>query len=81
MDKDFEGIYKFKFFIPFVYLVNWALVIFGSIFFSSEYQIYCIVILIYSHLKTIGLGIGAAYALYKLNKIIKESQIGSENSK
>lgn len=70
MTSDFEGIYKFKFFVPFIYIVSWALMIFGSLFFPEVYQTMCIVILIYSLLKTAGLIFGGVYALCKLNTIL-----------
>ena len=48
--------------------------IFGPIFFSYGYQIYCFIIIGFSLIKTAGLGISSAYALYKLKKIVESSE-------
>ena len=78
MEEDFEGIYKFKFFVPAFYIISWSLMIFGSIFFPQVYQTICIVILVYSLLKNIGLIIGGIYALCKFYSILNS---GSEDQK
>ena len=70
MQEDFEGLYKFKFLVPSVYIISWSLMIFGSIFFPEEYQTICIIIVIYSLGKTFGLIIGGIYAVCKLNTIL-----------
>lgn len=69
-NEDFEGIFKFKFCIPLVYITSWALMIFGTLFFSYAYQIICMIIIAYSFLKNVGLITGAIYALCKLNSLI-----------
>lgn len=68
--EDFEGIFKFKFFIPFFYIASWTCMIFGPLFFKEVYQVICMVIVSYSMLKTIGLISGSIYAICKLNSII-----------
>lgn len=69
--KDFKGIYKWKFLIPAMYIISWLLMIFGPIFFPYGYQIYCIIIIVYSLLKTAGLTFGALVALIILYRTIK----------
>ena len=80
MNQDFEGIFKFKFFVPFFYIVSWALAIFGSIFFPEVYQTMCIAILIYSLLKTAGLIVGGVYAVCKLNNILSFQEEDNKES-
>lgn len=69
---DFDGIYKWKFLIPCIYIISWALLIFGPIFFPYAYQIYCIVIVVYSLLKTIGLTFGCLVALILLYSTLRK---------
>ncbi len=45
--KDFEGLTKFKLIIPFIYIVNWALMFVGPSFFPIVYQKICICLLVY----------------------------------
>lgn len=78
--EDFKGTFKWKFFIPIMFLLSWACMVTGPIFFSFGYQIYCFVVIGYSIIKTIGLGISSAYAVYKLKKIIKKSEAESERN-
>ena len=54
--------------------------IFGPIFFAEVYQTICIVLLIYSLLKTVGLTIGGAVSLYKLNSILSNSPLSRKDS-
>ena len=70
--RDFEGVYKWKFLIPGMYVVSWLLMIFGPIFFPYGYQIYCITIIAYSLLKAFGIAFGAAVALIVLYSTIKK---------
>ena len=71
---DFKGTFKWKFLIPFLYIASWACMILGPLFFSYGYQIYCFVVIGYSLIKTAGLGISSAYAVYKLKKYVKNSE-------
>ena len=70
--KDFAGINKWKFLIPGLYIISWMLMIFGPLFFPKPYQIYCIIIIVYSLLKTLGMTFGALVALILLKKTIKK---------
>jgi hypothetical protein len=70
--KDFKGIYKWKFLIPGLYVVSWLLMILGPIFFPYGYQIYCIIVIVYSLLKTAGLTFGTLVALIMLHRTLKE---------
>lgn len=69
--KDFNGIKKWKFLIPAFYLINWTLMIAGPLLFPFAYQIYCIIIIAYSTLKTMGLCLGTLVGLIKLKSTIK----------
>lgn len=55
-----------------MYIVSWILMIVGPIFFPYAYQIYCIIIIVYSLLKTAGLTFGALVALIMIYRTIKE---------
>lgn len=70
--KDFEGVQKWKFLIPGMYVMSWLLMIFGPLFFPYGYQVYCIIIIVYSLLKTLGLTFGSLVALILLKKTIKQ---------
>ena len=70
-EKDFKGIYKWKFLIPGLYIISWLLMIFGPLFFPFGYQIYCIIIVVYSLLKTLGLSFGTLVAMLMQTKTLK----------
>lgn len=84
--KDFEGVHKWKFLIPGLYVLSWLLMIFGPLFFPYGYQIYCIIIIVYSLLKTLGLTFGSLVSLIMVKRTIKqlnvlnqEDAVNSEN--
>lgn len=68
---DFKGVFKWKFLIPGLYIVSWILMIVGPIFFPKGYQIYCIIIIVYSLLKTMGLTFGALVAVIMQYRTLK----------
>lgn len=61
--KDFEGIYKWKFLIPSLYIMSFLLAILGPIYFPYGYQIFCFMALSYSLIKSLDLSIGALVGL------------------
>jgi hypothetical protein len=73
--KDFEGIYKWKFLIPSLYVINWLLIIVGPLFFPYAYQIYCMTIIVYSVFKTLGLCLGTLVSLIKLKSTINQLKV------
>lgn len=76
--EDFEGVYKWKFLIPGLYIVSWLLMIFGPLFFPYPYQIFCIIIIVYSLLKTLGLTFGTLVALIMQYRTLKQLKIAKE---
>jgi hypothetical protein len=60
---DFEGIFKWKFLIPGMYVFSWILMIIGPLLFPFAYQIYCVIIILYSLIKAVGLIFGAFVAV------------------
>lgn len=66
IETDFIGIYKWKLLIPLLYLINWLLMIIGPIYFTYHYQIYCVIIIIYSIFKTLGIAIGTFISIIKI---------------
>lgn len=51
--SDFEGNQKYKFVVPSLYIINWALIFIGPIFFPVEYQYYCFAIWMLAALKVV----------------------------
>jgi hypothetical protein len=71
-ENDYEGADCWKLLVPLTYILNWALLIFGSLLFPEAYQIFCFVVLIFFDLRLVGLGIGSGYSIYKLNQLTSE---------
>lgn len=73
--KDFEGVYKWKFLVPSVYMINWAFIPIGTIFFPYAYQIMCMIVIVYSVLKTLGLCLGTLVSLIKFKSSLKQIRV------
>lgn len=73
--QDFNGIYKWKFLVPIVYIINWSLIVVGPLFFPYAYQIMCMIIITYSVLKTWGLCLGTFVSLIKFKYSMKMLQV------
>jgi hypothetical protein len=39
--KDYEGVEKFKYIVPSIFILNWILMIIGPVYFPVNYQYYC----------------------------------------
>ena len=52
----------------------------GPLFFTYGYQIYCLVIIGYSVIKSISIGISTVVALVKLRKIVKKYENHEEKN-
>lgn len=72
--RDFKGILKWKLLVPFLFIASWICMILGPLFFSYGYQIFCLAVIGYSLIKTLGLGVSSAYALYRLKKTLNKFQ-------
>ena len=66
--------------MPFLFVASWVCMIVGPLFFSYGYQIFCLAVIGYSLVKTLGLGVSSAYALYRLKKAIKLHQTVQEKN-
>lgn len=73
--KDFDGIYKWKFLVPIIYIMNWSLVIIGPLLIPYAYQIFCMTVIVYSLLKGLGLCLGTLVSLINLKKTIKKLKV------
>jgi hypothetical protein len=51
--NDFKGISYFRFFIPAIFILSWASMIFGPIFANIPYREFCFIIYAYFIVKTI----------------------------
>lgn len=60
--------------MPAIYVCSWVLMITGPLLFPYAYQIYCFVIVGYSLLKTLGIGVSCMIAVYQLKKVAKKYQ-------
>lgn len=72
--RDFQGLTKFKFIIPTIYVCSWIAMLFGPVFFDVVYQRICIFFLIYLDLKVIILFSIITIALVKNHKLLKRAQ-------
>jgi hypothetical protein len=67
--NDFKDNFKYKLFIPFIYIINWALMFVGPTFIQVQYQKICILALTYLCLKStvmVFIAIVATYKSYRL---------------
>ena len=67
--NDFKHNFKYKLFVPFIYIINWALMFMGPTFFQVQYQKICIIALLYLCVKSatlVVIGIGATYKAFRL---------------
>lgn len=68
---DFRDNFKYKLLIPFIYLLNWALMFVGPTFIQVQYQKICIVVLTYLCLKSTCMLFIAVCAFFKSLAIFK----------
>ena len=68
--KDFDGFFKYQLIVPVIYIASWLAMFLGPFYFDREYQVYCMIMLIYSGIKAFQLGLGSAISIYKMKKII-----------
>ena len=50
--RDFEGNFKYKLYLPSVYILNWMLMIVGPFYFPVEYQKYYLIAIFYLTLRS-----------------------------
>lgn len=62
---DFKDNFKYKFVVPFFYIINWALMFVGPTFIQVQYQKICILALTYLCLKSTVMGFIAIVAFFK----------------
>lgn len=70
--EDFSHNFKWKFFIPFIFITSWVFMFIGPIFFFYGYEIFGFVVMGYAFLKTflmIPSFIIAACKMWKYNAI------------
>jgi hypothetical protein len=54
--RDFEGLYKYKFVLPIMYIVSWIAMFLGPSVFPVVYQRICFAVLIYMGLRLLIFG-------------------------
>lgn len=72
--RDFQGLRKYKFIIPTIYVCSWIAMLIGPVFFDVIYQRICIFFLIYLDLKVISLFVIITIALVKNHFLLKRAQ-------
>ena len=68
---DFEGILKYKLFLPAVYIINWSLMISGPLIFPVGYQLFTVMVFGYMVVKTV---FNFAWCIVGFKKAIKYLQ-------
>lgn len=63
--RDFEGLTKFKLFIPLIYIINWVCMFVGPSFFPLVYQKISIALLLYLLCKIFYIFITTVIVLFK----------------
>ena len=67
---DFDNTYKYKFFLPILYVVNWALMFTGPFFFPVAYQLFCFCVILFMGFKGTQSLVWNALAVYKGYKFL-----------
>jgi hypothetical protein len=76
--SDYDNTYKYKFFLPILYVVNWALMLTGPFFYPAAYQIYCFGVVIIMGLKGLQSFLWGLKALFNGVKFLKQAKKLSE---
>jgi hypothetical protein len=79
--SDFDNTYKYKFFLPMLYVVNWALMLTGPFFYPAAYQMICMPIFILMGLKTIQTSIWTVVAAIRGFRYLAKAKKLLENKK
>lgn len=72
--RDYDNTYKYKFFLPMLYVVNWALMLTGPFFYPAAYQIICFCIFLYMGLKGIQSITWSIIATVKATKLLNKAE-------
>jgi hypothetical protein len=72
--NDFKDNFKYKLYIPFVYLLNWALMFVGPTFIQVQYQKICILALSYLCMKSTFMVVIAIIAYFKSMRLIDRAE-------
>ena len=71
--NDFKNNRRYKFIIPFIYVISWTLMLFGPVYFPVLYQKYCIFWLVYVDMKIIMMLASMLFVLISFCRTIKKS--------
>lgn len=62
--RDFEGLHKYKFIMPSLYIISWISLVFGPYYFPALNQLICLPFIIIASLKFMLFGFISFYLLY-----------------
>jgi hypothetical protein len=71
---DFEGIFKYKFFIPILYVISWIAMFLGPSLFPVVYQQICFGLLAYLGIRVVSLGFINFVVLIGNFRVLKRAQ-------
>lgn len=71
--NDFKDNFKYKLIIPFIYILNWALMFVGPTFIQVQYQKVCIVALAYLCMKSSIMLVIAVIAFFKTHALLNRA--------
>ncbi len=72
--RDYDNTYRYKFFLPMLYVVNWALMLTGPFFYPAAYKIYCFGVFFLIGLKGVQTIIWGTIATYKSHSLLNKAQ-------
>lgn len=72
--RDFEGLTKFKLFVPLIYIINWVAMFLGPSFFPVVYQKICIGVMLYLLYKIFCVFLTMLYVLCKSTSMMNRLQ-------
>lgn len=68
--RDFEGNFKFKLYLPILYIINWALMIFGPFYFPLNYQTYYLCAMGYLAFRSVMTAIWTAIGCFRTHQLL-----------
>lgn len=72
--QDFDNTYKYKFFLPTLYVVSWAMMLTGPYFYPIPYQIYCFILIAFMGLKACQSLIWSTLAFIKGTRLLNKAE-------
>lgn len=72
--RDYDNVNRFKYFLPTLYVVSWAMMLTGPYFYPIPYQIYCFILITFMGLKAVQSSIWSTIAFIKSTRLLNKAE-------